>query len=213
MDISIILQIITVVISMLALVITYFFDAILNRKSRTVSGIANERMQKLIKLREACSKVWAMTNPSYIKTQKECNASVSPDDNETFCYALIKAKYGIKTRTFPYFAQEKHLHETLNVLVDLAIAYYNKPAKAIEKVLLKKREEFFTEASLYNWSMWKFIVKQADGKKHIGSEFDKVYDEVLMKVKNFDDFFETEKKQDIENIYSIRSIDEKGGEE
>ena len=204
MDISVLLQIITVVISMLTLVITYFFDAILNRKSRTVSGIANERMQRLTKLREACGLVWAMTKPEYITTQKKCNKNVSPDDNQTYCYAINKAKYTLKTQTFPYFAQEKHLQETLDGVVDLAISYYNKPTKTIEKQLIEKREEFFTEASLYNWAMWKFIVKQADGKKHIGSEFDKVYDEILVKVKNFDDFFEEEKKQDIENIFDVR---------
>ena len=59
--------------------------------------------------------------------------------------------------------------------------------------------------------MWKFIVKQADGKKHIGSEFDKVYDDILLKVKNFEDFFEAEKKQDIETIYDVRSNKDIGG--
>lgn len=209
MEVAVILQIITVIVSVFVLIATCIFDSKINKKHRTISSIAQERMSKLTKLRQACSTVWALTEPNYIREQVRFNKKFNIESNKTFTYELNKAKNICKTHTFPFFSQEQHLQGSVEELVKLATAYYKKPTKSLEKQINEVREEFFTEASLYNWSMWKFIVKQADGNKHIGSEFAEMYDDLLLKVKSFDQYFEETRQEGLNKVYQ-KQKQEKG---
>lgn len=201
MEISVILQIITVVVSIVLLIATYFFDSKINKRHRTISSIAQERMNKLTKLRQACSTIWSLTEPNYIIEQIQSNKKFNIEKNKTYTYELNKAKNICKTHTFPFFSQEKHLQESADELIKFATMYYKKQSKALVDKINEKREEFFTEASLYTWAMWKFIVKQADGNKHIGSEFARMYDELLLKVKSFDEYFEVTRQEGLKKVY------------
>ena len=193
MDIAVILQIATVGISMLTLVATYVTNAILNKKNRTVSSIANERVNKLFQFRMAYGKLVAMCNDRYIRNKVKGNKETNLDYNETYCYVLNKNVAICRTNLASLKEQERRIIKLMDELVKLASEYYFTLNKDIIKPMTKIRNEFYIECSLYDWAVWKFVIKQADGNKHIGSEFDRVYDDVLTRVRKFhgsdDDIF------------------------
>ena len=199
MSTSEILQLVTIILTLATTVITFIITSIINTKGRTVNTIANENLQKLNNFRDAFGTVLSMSNPEFIMKQCSYNQRIDMDYNMNYCFTIIKYQYLCKSQVYMRDYKEKKIFELLDNLVDASIDYYKKldsskkedqTIKDIvtqfvkeQKALEQIREDFYIEVSIYNWALWKFVITQADGKHHLGKEFDKQYNEIMLNIK------------------------------
>ncbi len=184
MDISIILQVVTVAFAVVTLIAGVIFENVLNRKTRKVNTITNERIYIFNQLRKGYCKVMAYTDPNYIAdTVSEVDLKTGVY-REPYIYRVRKSANDVKSVYNPFFIQEKHIEQILDKLVAVAIKYYNTLDPKLLTPLKNLRNDFFVESSLYDKANWDFIVAQADGKSYSSYSFDNMYKDVLSRVSN-----------------------------
>jgi len=183
MQITIILQIITVSITVITLITDCIYTIAINRKRRTFNTVGREMINKLDLFRDAYSKVLSLSYYRTIDSKRSFNEKPC-FQNEAYAYDLNLARSRVRTFSLPFWDKEKNLHITLDKLCKLALKYYESPSVEIKNELHKLRDDFFIECSIYDWAMWEFNQLQVAGNKIGRKEMDRYYYTILTRIHN-----------------------------
>lgn len=210
MQITIILQIITVAITIVTLITDCIYTITVNRKRRTFNSVGREMINKLDLFRQAYASVMTLTYDRVIDSKRKFNAKPC-FQNTAYAYDLNLARSRVRTFSLPFWDKEKNLHITLDKLCKLALSYYENPKKELKQELSKLRDDFFIECSIYDWAMWEFNQLQVAGNKIGRREMDKYYYTILTRIHNSGSGQSLKFKEAFAEIYKRYMMQKKRG--
>ncbi len=201
-SVSIMLQIITVAITAVSLLTDYIYNLNVNKRNRTFDVVIQGSMDRMDKFRHAYSQILYYTHPYIIRDCREDN--IKPGRfNSFYAYELNFARAEVRTNSWPFWPKEVSLHKKMDELCKESLAYYERERKSekIEEKILKLRDEFFIECSIYDWALWEFNQHQANGQKISRNQLDKQYYSVLTRIHNSGSGHTLKFKEAFENVY------------
>ena len=210
MQITIILQIITVAITIITLITDCIYTITVNRKRRTFNTVGREMINKLDLFRDAYAKVMSLTYDRVIDSRRNFNSKPC-FQNSAYAYDLNLARSRVRTFSLPFWDKEKNLHITLDKLCKLALKYYENPTEEDKQELRRLRDDFFIECSIYDWAMWEFNQLQVAGNKIGRREMDRYYYTILTRIHNSGSGQSLKFKEAFAEIYKRYMMQKKRG--
>lgn len=138
MDISVILQVITIAITSVTLFTDYLYNLKINRRTRTFGLIGQEMIDKLDNFRNAYAKLLELTDIKGIDEYVMDN-KVGRRFNSTYAYNLNVARSQVKTNTLPFWDREKHMHQQMD---KLCLSYYERKKVSLIEEINSIRDDF-----------------------------------------------------------------------
>lgn len=173
-----ILQIITIAISLISLIFSFFYQRSEAKRDAMNSLYSDKLLDNMHKLRENISVIMALSDPRTIREMKidesrhlRMSKSVQTD--------LVTAINNVRQLFFPFYSQESEMLKALENLRDLALEFdkdcnnYN-----LEQKLIKCRKRAFLHVSLYDWAIWESVIEQTTQHNYDLEVFDKMYEKV-----------------------------------
>ena len=183
MTVSVMLQVITVAITVGTLLSDTVYKLIINRRKRTFSIVVKDMMRKLDDFRDAYAQVMYLTDLKILNKYKEDNKKGSWFVS-FYAYDLNFNRGRIRANSLPFWKKEVHLHAKMDELCKTVLNYYEKPKKDMVEKIAQLRDEFFVECSVYDWAIWEYIQTISSGKKVNRQDVDEQYYRVLTKIEN-----------------------------
>ena len=183
MEILTILQIITILTSILSLLTSYIFRTREKKKDAMASLYSEQLIKNLHSLRSDIAEILALANPDTIEEiivndKKELKSVPFLEQD------LNKHIDNIKSLFFPYYPQEAELFQKLEKVHKLALAYKDNPTdKNLKQELLNANHKLYISFALYDRGMWEAIIKQTTEHKYDGYVFDEEYERISDEVK------------------------------
>ena len=157
-----ILQVLTIVVSVSSLVFTLLSSIRENNKKNYIKVVTEQRLKNKSIVRENTKNLLAYSNPHTIQlltadTMLKCAESAAAIET------VLKALY----------SEDNEVLISVNNLV-------SEIAKQVsdgnnEQALIAARERLTREFSIYDLADWRFIKQQANGRKSDSDEFDEIY--------------------------------------
>lgn len=163
MDITVlILQVVTIVVSIVSLTLNLLSTARENSKKNYIQVVTEQRLKNKSIIRENIKNLLAYSNAHTLnsltnETVKKCAESAA----------------GIETVLKDTYPEDKRVLAAVNNLVCEMTKQVESGEN--EHAIANAREEVLREFSIYDLADWKFIKQQANGKKTDSEEFDKIY--------------------------------------
>lgn len=174
MDIVIILQIITITVSVVSMILGVVNVISENNKNRYLEIVTNNRVENKKKVQGAAKIILTATqevllSEADLSTLKEAAGALSE------MTVVLKDIYP---------QENKLLKIGDRLLADYKMFVENKNSVEYRNRVLQSREDFYTEFSIYDLADWQFIKNQFSGKKANAQDFDNIYEEIQGKYKN-----------------------------
>lgn len=195
MDTILLLQVITVAITLLSLVVTVVTNHVLNNKNNIISTITMQRIKNLDQIHGGMHDLLALLRPAviddYRDSYKKADSPSPPFYREKLAYSINQ----LKSVMPPFYPQEKEVIALMEDAIELAYAYYEQPTEALASGINAMRKELYKKISIYNWALYEFIQNQATGKRYSAEAYDKYYEKTMAKLE--DEKTETFSEEDI----------------
>lgn len=149
-DTKIVIQVIASTMSLLGIVLGIFFTWKANKRSKYIEIITNQTIKNMLFLRENASCFSALTRPEIINS----------DAINNYKFQLMQASVNIESIMKYRFDKEREIINIVRRMTKLALRYYDKPNKEIEKDLKLLNEKFYMLISVYDYSDWQYIKAQ-----------------------------------------------------
>lgn len=159
-------EMIVEVIGALVSIASVFAAAWIGRRQMYVDLVAKKRLESVDERRETLKKLYLYTNPEYISRI---------DNPEEYIGKLLELQSALEYRLMEQLHPErgivKEIRELVKLLINIVSQGYNKDDS---KWFVKhdkykkyeiKREECLEALKIYNFASWKFVQKQAMGRK------------------------------------------------
>ena len=163
MDISVlILQVITILISVSSLIFNLVVTTRENNKKQYVKVVTNQRLNNKSIIRDNVKVLLSNSNTFALalldeQALKQCIASVA----------------AVETVLKPVYKEDNALLGAMNELIkELHVHLDNKNN---EECVQAARQNLFNEYSVYDLADWRFIKKQAHGNHYDSDDFEKIY--------------------------------------
>ncbi len=177
MDIVIILQIITIGISLITLVSNAVITINENRKKNYLDLTTSYRIEVLTKTRELMSNIVTLANPMVCR-----NAA----GNNEYIKELVKIKTDLDIILKDINEEELELKKLVGDIVGDVYNYLNNPDLEKEEYINHKLEKLLYLYSIYDSADWKFIKMQSTGKIFDNKEWLEFYEHYKNKFPNID---------------------------
>lgn len=166
MDIIIILQIITIVVSIIALLINSYITVETNKANQISEVVAKQRITFLEKIRSSYAKINTICNPIILKNSNK-NKIVKEIIFEISSLSILFRKN---------FDIDKRLVDKLDAIQEASFQYIEVQNDVNSATLLELLKEFSGMVTLYDLAYWQYIINQANGRNYDGESFDDIYD-------------------------------------
>ena len=167
MDIVIILQIITIAISVISMVLGIVNVISENNKARYLEIVTTNRIANKKKVQDAASRILTVTQEALLS---ESNMAAVKEA----AGALSEMSVVLKD----VYPQENKLLELGRKLVSDYKAFVDHKNDAeYQNKVLQSRQEFYIAFSIYDLADWRFIKNQFSGKKASAKDFDDIYED------------------------------------
>lgn len=175
MDIVIVLQVITVIISITSIVINVILTVKQNSIKHFLNYTTNFRINTLLKVHTKMITLLNLINPVIIN-------SYSDTDKKDYLRGLYDASLEIELIYKEIYSEEFEMVILIRELTDLATEYFQKRAD-IELInsITEKTNKLKYLYSIYETTDWEFIKKQTYGKPMDNEEFLKTYEKYKLK--------------------------------
>lgn len=164
MDTIIILQIVTIVISVISIFINYSLTVRENSKNNFLNYTTNHRLSTLLTVREKVATIINLTTPiTIIKIKEENEKGYIKELLQNLCeFEMILKKI---------YTEEEELLSMANQLCHLAIKFYDEDDKLLINQIELISNKFKYLFSIYDTADWEFIKAQTRGKFFDNEEF------------------------------------------
>ena len=180
MDILILLQFVTIAITLFSLVFGYIVAAKEKTKDNKTEIFSKKLYDNILILRENMNVIMAISNPSSIREQLHFKAHEKPWKDYVVLDKFEEALSNIKAIFFPFYPQENHLLATLESLKQTVLEYAKckkkKDAEQILVVLKGKLRESYMQYALYDKAMTDAIMEQTANSNYGFYSFDEFYE-------------------------------------
>lgn len=159
-------EMIVEVIGALVSVASVFAAAWIGRRQMYVDLVAKKRLESVDGRRETLKKLYLYTNPEYI---------ARIDDPEEYIGKVLELQSALEYRLMEQLDPEKDIlnevRELVKLLVNIVKQGYDKDDSEWfakydkDKEFEKKRNICLVALKIYNFASWKFVQKQAMGRK------------------------------------------------
>ena len=167
----IVLQVITIAISIVSMIVTLVNTIKENRKKHYIKVVTTQRLENKKRVRDSAQRILECTHESVLDSA-----------NDTTLRECISALTGISVVLKEVYEQEHELIQCGEKLISALKAYIGK-AETKENVLAV-RSQFYTLYSIYDFADWQFIKMQSQGKHLDSIEFDEIYQDIQQQYDN-----------------------------
>lgn len=178
-----ILQILTIVISIITLIVNFLYTSHEKQKENQSQLTVTRSISKFRTLRDAFSEFATLTSVDVIKENIEAGDTEIREID--FWFDRVNASASVFfTRMSPSKIEEEKVLDKIKKIIELASEYYryyskNRKGNAkLEKALQDIKREFYVDFSLMDWANWENIIAQVSKDKYGTSKFDFFYDKV-----------------------------------
>ncbi len=173
-QIIVLLQAITIVVSIVSLVVSIVNSTKENQKQRMVEITIKHRLSDMDNLKKAYSNLLTYLSPTIIKnsSKTEYVYNLWHSYNETAIYLKIN------------YQQDKEVLNLMKTTCELATVYAETGNNELEDVIIKSSKLLYDHFSLYTYANWVCIKEQAYGTELKSVDYKKIYD------KYYNDFIE-----------------------
>lgn len=163
-----ILQIVTIVVSVMSIGINSFIIIFQSRKKNYLDFVTRQRQSNMLQLRETAAVVLSLAAPESVETfRKSGDASFVPK--------LLKSAFDIELLLKRCYKPEAELLEEQKKLVDGAIAFFG----GAENLYAGAMAKYKYLVSVYDHADWRFLKKQVSGKAIDSDEYFRIYKKTL----------------------------------
>ena len=168
--IVIVLQVITIAISIVSMILSVVNTVKENRKKHYIKIVTAQRLENMRRVREAAKSILACTHEVLLDSA-----------NDATVQECVSALTGISIVLKEAYKQEHELIQCGENLISALKAYVSKLGTKEE--VLSVRSQFYELYSIYDFADWQFIKRQSQGKHLDEIEFDEIYNEIEQKYK------------------------------
>lgn len=174
MQIVYILQIITIIVSVVNIAMTMLVSIYTNRVQNIAKTIANQRLKFLQEYREKSSELLTLCSPRLLC---ECH------DFDTV-RNIVLVSYELKNIFKGCYPEERRILEQIDNVVECALLY--KDNMELENELNHSILTLYNLINIYDLAYWRFIIDQTSGSKYKVDDFDSYYKEAEKRYKEID---------------------------
>ena len=186
MDILILLQVITISISVASLSLGYIVNIIAKKRDNKTQVFTKKLLSNIHFLRLNIEDILAAANPSTIREAKHMNEMFDTYKKLYINDVFNEAISNIKSIFFPFYPQENNFLISLEELKTAALNYYSNTESAeFEKKLKKEIAQLYVEYCIYDKAMCDSIEIQTTKSNYKNYTFDEFYKQ-LMEQQNLD---------------------------
>ncbi len=182
MNTLIILQIVTIVLSLVTLLSSYLIKIVETKKDNRSEVFSSKLVNNLHVLRESMNKILTICNPATLKeakvaAKKGLYVIKYPTAEMAGCIGTIKSIF------FPFYPQENNFIVSLETLYYVMVKYNKKPTKENEEILKRQVRHTYLEFAIYDRSMWEAVISQMTKSNFSSFTFDQYYEELSKTMK------------------------------
>lgn len=172
MEISYIIQILTLVVSVCILILNIVFSRMEKSREYLLENITKQRNYDMLKMREISASICALTDAVLIEQRV---------NEENYLETLISESKKMDFLLKRYYKEDREVIDVKNKLINCIINYYdNKDADNI--IHIQEYNRLFNKiAELFNYTAWQCVKEQATGKRITTVEFSMLYDKYRTK--------------------------------
>lgn len=178
MDIVVILQIITVAISVLSVVINVIITKSESRQEHYIQITTEQRREIYNSNKKATAEVISVCLPACIMEIKKNGKPYKTELSSRATTLMCSFKQVYK--------EENDIILALSELCNSAFKYYDTPSDDTKECLLAKLSTFYKLASAYDLADWKFLKRQSVGKEMGSDEFDEILAQTMRTYNDID---------------------------
>jgi len=198
-NLSYILQIITILITLILGLISVYQTRKLQYGQNIISVTTNKRLKRTEQIREFAQCLMTNTNPTLL------NLDI---DNKKMIFEANNASEGISTILHRYFEADRELIELADDIVQLAYTY-NNSNRNTDKIyceLIYKRQLFKIKCDIYASSEWSRIKSETKGVNTSAKSWIEYYSEISKGFENEINKIKSEYEASIQNISKENNI-------
>ncbi len=182
MSVLIILQIVTIALSLITLVSSYLIKVIETKKDNRSEVFSTKLVSNLHILRDNMNVILTICNPSTLKEAKESSRKglyvvKYPTAEMAACIGKIKSIF------FPFYPQENNFIASLESLYHVMVKYNNESTPENEEILKSQLRHVYLEFAIYDQAMWESVIKQMTSSDFSSFTFDQYYEELSSSMK------------------------------
>ncbi len=188
MDVLIILQFVTIAITLFSLVFGYIVAAKEKTKDNKTEIFSKKLSENIVFLRENMNIILAISNPSTLREQIHYKELQNPNQGSSpwLDYMVLEkfeeALSNIKSIFFPFYPQENHLISAIESLKQTSMEYFEctnkKKQEEILVTLKAKIREVYMQYALYDRAMTEAIAETTTNSNYGFYSFDEYYSKI-----------------------------------
>lgn len=156
------LQIVTILVSISSLVISFISTLSENKKKHFIKIVTEQRLRNKEVVRKNVSELLSYSHP--------CILSQFDESSLKNCCAYASEIESILKR---FYKEDMAVLKAIDQLLDSLRQWLHKNISAEE--IERTRKSLLYEYSVYDFSDWQFIKSQSTGKRYGSDDFDKIY--------------------------------------
>jgi hypothetical protein len=174
MDSAVIAAFIAAGFAVVTSVVNIVVSSVNAKKSCNIQVIVETRIAYMQKLREANATFIGIANPDIILQSTQLNDSFFVYHKE-----MAESVGVLKTLLKPFYPVENRLIKMIDSIEKNCLSLFKNEKDSILSDKIENEIAIYTNLfSQYDWVLWQFIMKQADGKfRNSNMDFDDVYEE------------------------------------
>lgn len=158
-----IFQLLTIPVSLLALVVTSIITIRTSKSANIANTIAAERIKFLEEYRALTAKLLTLCSPEVIKKE-------SADISE-----IVHTAYTLKSIFRTCYEEEKRINSSVDCLLKATFEFIDNKNDSNEQVLNNNICNLFHLIEIYDLAYWRFIIDQSIGTHYKVDDFEKYY--------------------------------------
>lgn len=182
METLVILQIVTIALSLISLFTSYIIKYVETKKDNKSEVFSEKLVNNLHILRESVSTILTICNPA---TLREAKVSAKkglyvikyPTAEMAACIGKVKSIF------FPFYPQENNFIVSLETLYYVMVKYNDDPTEENEEILKRQVRHVYLEYAVYDKAMWDAVLRQMTKSDFSAFSFDEYYEKLASSMK------------------------------